>query len=116
MNYPKKSKYNNKPTTLYGITFSSIKESEHYLVLRDLMNRGAISDLELQPKFILQCEFTDNMGVKHKKIEYWADFQYFDKKKKCQVVEDVKGMKTDVYELKKKMFLYSYQNLLFVEV
>jgi hypothetical protein len=110
------NKYGNKKTTMYGIRFDSKKEADRYLILRSEMNRGAIQDLILQPKFILQCAFTDAMGEKHRQIEYWGDFQYFDKKKKCMVVEDVKGMQTEVYKLKKKLFLYSYQDILFLEV
>ena len=47
------------------------------------------------------------MGTTHRKIEYVADFMYIDKDDK-KIVEDVKGMMTDVYKLKKKLFLNLY--------
>jgi hypothetical protein len=39
-------------------------------------------------------------------IKYRADFQYIEGGQ--IVVEDVKGRKTDVYKLKKKLFEYRY--------
>lgn len=112
----KRSKYGNVRKTLYGLTFDSKREADHYLILREKMNRGAISDLTTQPKFVLQLPFTDNQGNHHRAIEYWGDFQYYDKEAKVWVVEDVKGMKTEVYKIKKKLFLYSNPELEFREV
>lgn len=49
-----------------------------------------------------------------RKIYYVADFCYIQKGK--IIVEDVKGKKTDVYKLKRKLFLYKYSNIEFREV
>lgn len=73
------------------------------------LRAGEIKNLVLQPRFLLQDEFFDKNGVKHKKIEYVADFLYIDNDGKA-IVEDVKGVLTDVYKLKKKMFLKKYDN------
>lgn len=41
-------------------------------------------------------------------VKYVADFVYFDKEKGELVVEDVKGVKTDVYKLKRKLMRSIY--------
>ena len=43
------------------------------------------------------------------KIEYVADFKYIENGKK--IVEDVKGMQTDVFKLKHKIFEKVYPDL-----
>ena len=101
----KRSKYNAKKTTIDGITFDSKKESERYAELKLLERAGEINNLRLQPRFVLQPAFEKN-GKRYRKIEYVADFAYEEGGK--TVVEDVKGMKTDVYKIKKKMFEYAY--------
>ena len=111
------SKYGNKKTEIDGYLFDSKKEAKRYAELKLLDRGGEIRKLVLQPKFLLQKGFEDFMGNKHKPIFYIADFCYEDKQKKwVMVVEDVKGMKTDVYRLKKKLLLYKYTNLLFNEI
>ena len=103
------SKYNAKKTNVDGIKFDSIREAERYCELKLLEKAKEIRDLELQPRFLLQDKFKDKSGTTHRKIEYVADFMYIDKCGKT-IVEDVKGVLTDVYKLKKKMFLKKYDN------
>ena len=117
----KKNKYNVDNTkkgkasrTVNGHLFMSKKESVRYKELLELEKKGEISELELQPRFTLQIAFVDNEGNKHRKIEYVADFAYIQKGNK--IVEDVKGFVTDVYKIKKKLFLYSNQDVLFLEI
>lgn len=107
------SKYGNKKTVIDGITFDSKKESERYLMLKDMLKNKEIEDLQLQPKFLLQDSFKYN-GKTEKKIYYIADFSY--KREGKLVVEDVKGKKTDVYKIKRKLFLYKYTDIDFREV
>ena len=107
------SKYGNKKTKIDGITFDSIKESERYLVLKDMLKNKEIEDLQLQPKFLLQDSFKYDEKTE-KKIYYIADFSY--KKDGKLIVEDVKGKKTDVYKIKRKLFLYKYKDIEFKEV
>lgn len=101
------SKYNAKKTIIDGHPFDSKREAERYCELKLFLKAGEIRNLVLQPRFLLQDEFFDKNGVKHKKIEYVADFFYIDKEGR-NVVEDVKGVLTDVYKIKKKMFLKIY--------
>ena len=64
--------------------------------------------MQLQPRFLLQESFKKN-GKTFRKIEYIADFMYEEDGK--VIVEDVKGMKTDVFKLKRKLFEYKYPDL-----
>jgi len=97
-----------------NITFSSKKEMVRYNELKQLLQLGQISDLVLQPKFVLQDKFTDNTGKLHRAICYVADFQY--KIKDIDIVEDVKGFnKIPVYLIKKKLFLFRYPQYVFIE-
>lgn len=103
----RRNKYNAKKIKIDGHTFHSKREAERYCELKLFLKAGEIRNLVLQPRFLLQDEFFDKNGVKHKKIEYVADFLYIDKQGR-NVVEDVKGVLTDVYKIKKKMFLKIY--------
>lgn len=103
------NKYGNVKTTLDGITFDSKLEASRYAELKLLERAGEIQQLQLQPKFTLQDAFEKN-GKKYRAIVYIADFMYFDNAKRKWIVEDTKGMKTDVYELKKKLFEYKFKN------
>ncbi|MDD6906583.1 MAG: DUF1064 domain-containing protein [Finegoldia magna] len=101
------SKYRAKKAEVDGIKFDSKREAERYCELKLLEKAKEIRNLELQPRFLLQDKFKDKMGTTHRKIEYVADFMYVDKDDK-KIVEDVKGVMTDVYKLKKKLFLKIY--------
>ena len=70
-----------------------------------------ITKLELQKPFELIPKQKGERAVK-----YIADFYYFDNEKNCFVAEDVKGMKTQVYIVKRKLFKYRYPDILFMEV
>lgn len=99
------SKYRNKKTQIGMYVFDSIAESKRYKELALLEKAGQIKGLELQPKFLLQEGFKKN-GKTYRKIEYIADFMYIENGK--VIIEDVKGMETDVFKLKRKMFEYKY--------
>lgn len=109
------SKYHSRKTIAYGIEFDSKKEAIRYSELRLLEKAGKIKDLQLQHKFVLQPAFTKN-GKSIRAITYVADFVYFDLERMKNVVEDVKGYKTEVYQIKKKMFEYQYPDLTIVEI
>lgn len=110
MIYRKKvNKYKNKKIVIDGIKFDSQKEGKRYLQLKLLKRAGEIKDLELQKEFILQPSFKKN-NKSYRKITYKADFCYFDNRKGKYIVEDVKGFKTEVYRLKKKVFEYKYED------
>jgi hypothetical protein len=100
-------KYKAKPTTVGDIKFSSKAEAQRYATLRMLEKSGHIWGLMTQPRFKLLDKFTCR-GKNYRAIEYVADFQY--RLDGDWIVEDVKGFKTPVYEIKKKLFLSLYGN------
>lgn len=99
-------KYRNKKITYEEIKFDSIKEKDYYRELMTLKRLGLVKELELQKKFLLQPSYKKN-GKTIRAIYYIADFVYRDEKDEVHIV-DVKGFKTDVYKLKKKLFEYKY--------
>jgi len=114
MNLPRKpSKYRNKKKEYDGYKFDSTKEMKHYIYLKDRLNKKEIKNLKLQPKFTLQDGFTYE-GKTERKISYIADFSYHEND--VYTVVDVKGMKTDVYKIKRKLFLFRYPSIKFIEV
>jgi hypothetical protein len=100
--------------SLDGHTFDSRAEMQRYAELKMLERAGIIRDLQLQPEFILQAPFIHE-GKKIQAIKYFADFAYLDLRTNRNIVEDCKGMKTEVYRLKKKMLHFKYPNLNFIE-
>lgn len=102
------SKYNNKKTQVDMYIFDSVLEAKRYKQLALLEKANKISNLKLQPRFLLQESFKKN-GKTHRKIEYIADFEY--KENGQTIVEDVKGKQTEVFKLKHKMFEYKYPKL-----
>jgi len=126
-----RSKYKAVKTTIDGITFDSKKEAKRYTELKLLEKAGHITHLELQPEY----QITIN-GAKI--CKYKADFRYFTVRaedreqyksskgewivptmtgdKEGQIVEDVKGFKTPIYRLKKKLVEASYPGTQIKEV
>ena len=100
-NAVKTNKYHAVKETVGKLKFDSKKERQRFEELNMLEQAGEIRDLKLQHEFLLQGAFTDTTGERTRSIKYIADFTYW--KDNTFVIEDVKGMKTDVYKLKKKM-------------
>tara|TARA_R100000664_G_C2758926_1_gene148189 strand:- start:498 stop:803 length:306 start_codon:yes stop_codon:yes gene_type:complete len=93
-------KYKAIRTEVDGIMFASKKEARRYQDLKLLNKAGEITQLKLQPVY----PFRLNDKVMFK---YIADFEYIDRGNNF-VIEDVKGMKTPVYKLKKKLIEAQY--------
>lgn len=102
--------HNVRKVTIDNIVFSSQAEGRRYNELKLSQSLGEICKLELQKKFLLQEKF-EYEGKKYREINYICDFFYYNKKLKAWIVEDVKGLVTKVYLLKKKMFLKKYGKL-----
>jgi hypothetical protein len=90
------SKYGNVRQKIAGYTFDSLAEANRYLVLRQMESDGEIARLEVHPRFSLDVNGT-------RVCEYIGDFRY--SRGTMSFVEDVKGVRTDVYKLKKKLML-----------
>jgi hypothetical protein len=96
---PRRGKFNAVRTTVDGITFASKAEARRYQELRLLEKAGQISSLMLQPKYQIVIN-----GVNV--CTYIADFSYVEptgERTWARRLEDVKGVKTPVYNLKKKL-------------
>jgi len=112
----RRHKYGAKPTVVDGIRFASMKEAKRYGELKMLQKAGRLWHLELQPEFELNVYARNEHGEPKRIGKYVADFKYFALPDFGEwtppydvppfpvwVIEDVKGIKTPVYRLKKKM-------------
>ena len=95
------NKYHNKKTVYDGISFDSKKEALRYRDLSFLEKAGAIQNLRCQVRFLVIPKQDSERAV-----YYVADFVYEENGK--TVVEDVKGVRTDVYKIKRKLMLERY--------
>lgn len=106
------NKYKNKKSTYDGITFDSKKEMNRYRELKLLEKGKVIKNLELQPEFLLIPTLRYKDKKTDRKTVYKADFKYENNKGQT-VVEDVKGFKTDVYQLKRKLLIHNMRQGLY---
>lgn len=88
------NKYGAKSVVIDNLRFDSQKEGRRYLELKLLLFQGVIRDLAIQPSFDL---FVKNIKI----CTYKGDFAYLEND--VRIIEDVKGFKTPVYKLKKKL-------------
>lgn len=100
-----KSKYGNIRTGNYA----SKKEAARAQALKVLERAGVIQDLREQVAFVIAPAVMIN-GRKSSARKYIADFVYTEDGK--QVVEDTKGVKTDIYILKRHLM----KSVLFVDI
>lgn len=102
----RRNKYGAKPTVVDGIRFASQKEALRYVTLKQMERAGEIAGLELQhPIELIAFGVGDKLVVVGR---YICDFKYFDRRRDEPVYEDVKGVRTDVYKLKKKIVEANY--------
>ena len=98
------NKYGAIKVKLDGYVFDSKLEAARYKFLKELERAGAVSDIEVHPPY--PC------FIEGKKIcLYKADFKYKNAKGE-EVVEDTKGVQTDVFKLKKKLVEALYPGLI----
>ena len=99
-----KNKYHNRKTK----GFDSAKEWRRNQELETLQRAGEISELNRQVPFTLMPSYTiadetTKQGFRTvREIRYIADFTYRLKNSK-RIIEDVKGMQTDVFKIKRKL-------------
>lgn len=118
----KRSKYGNKKVEFDGFNFDSIREKQRYIVLKDAVKKGLISDLQLHVKYELipsiTEEYVEHLKTKDKvktrtlqlPITYTCDFQYI--KDGELVVEDVKiseKMIPKEFIIKEKLMFWKYR-------
>ena len=112
------SKYQNKKTVVDGIEFDSKKEANRWKNLRFMERTGTIRSLRRQVRYQLipaQYETIPQYGknglrIQDKRVcverpcDYVADFVY--QMDGETIVEDVKGQRTPLYIVKRKLMLY----------
>jgi hypothetical protein len=109
-----KSKYHAKRIDKYGRTWDSKKELKEYEQLLILQQAGEVKTIELQPQFELQPGFT-HAGKRERAITYKADFKVTYSDGRIEIIE-CKGFKTRDYVLRRKLLLYKYPDVNFVEI
>ena len=100
---PRKSKYRAIPTLLDGIRFASKSEAKRYGQLKLLQLAGEIR------WFTCQVPFHLGAGVR-----YVSDFLIVYADGQVEV-EDVKGVETQMFKVKRKLFEAAYQPLVVVK-
>lgn len=94
------NKYGAKKCVVDGYTFDSQREARRYGELKLLEQAGDISGLALQVPFVLASAIKLD-GRRKPALRYYADFAYLEKG--ALVVEDVKGVRTPVYKIKRHL-------------
>lgn len=95
-----------------GIPFRSTLEADAYQILKSWQRAGVISNLELQPRFLLQPKFRHE-GKTIRAMHYRPDFRYT--RAGATFVVEVKGFRTEPYRMRRKQFLFRYPQLIFME-
>lgn len=100
LNKSKISKYRNKITVVDDISFHSKKEAARYGKLKLLVKSGDVTDFKMQVRYPIEVN-----GIKI--TTYIADFVVTWKSGNV-VVEDVKGIKTPMFNIKLKLMKAVY--------
>lgn len=100
------TKYRNRTIHADGMMFDSKREWQRYCELKMLLRGGAISDLQRQVSYELVPNQRINGKVAERPVRYVADFVYRDAETGKTVVEDVKGVRTKDYIIKRKLMLW----------
>ncbi len=102
-----RSKYRNKKVTLDGRTFDSKAEAAYYQELKLRLKAGDIKGFGCQPRIMLLPGFTKH-GRKIRPVTYIADFIIEHNDGSIEYI-DVKGMETEAFKLKRKLFDFFYR-------
>lgn len=108
------SKFHNKKITTDEGTFDSKYEYEEWCRLKLLERAGEIFELQRQVPFDLIPTIRTTCGTL-REIKYIADFVYLENN--VWKVVDSKGYATDLYQIKKRLFIIQYvnDNMVFIE-
>jgi hypothetical protein len=101
-----RSKYGAVATTVDNVRFASKREAHRYAELKLLLKAGEIHDLEMQYRYPIRSVMRG--GGTQEICVYVADFRYREGPTGILRVEDVKGVKTAVYKLKKRFVEAQY--------
>lgn len=101
------SKYNATKVTDDNIIFDSKLEHARYKQLKTLQAAGAIRDLKVHVTYTL-VDKSLVRGKWERAVKHEVDFEYMDNTTHQHTVEDVKGVKTAVWVLKRRLFVARY--------
>lgn len=117
----KRHKYNAKPVHDADgkQIYASRKEARRGAELELMQRQGLISGLKKQPRYRFEPNLSRGMkqGLYFdtgRVAEYWPDFEYFNDAGEL-IVEDVKGVRTPVYKIK-KCLMYAYFGIEVTEI
>lgn len=107
-----RNKFYNRKVRVRGHVFDSLKEGRRYQELLLLQQAGEIRDLKCQVSFILlpSQRYKDPASGRYKVergVKYIADFTYTAADGEL-IVEDVKGLRTKDYVIKRKLLLWTH--------
>lgn len=99
------SKYNNERVRDGDLVFDSKAEHRRWLALSTYVRAGLISELRRQVRYVLIPPQKRPSGGSERACHYVADFVYLDGSG-ATVVEDVKGVDTPEWVIKRKLMLH----------
>jgi hypothetical protein len=105
----KQHKYHAQPVTIDGHRFDSTLEARHFQALKIAAEKGWISDLELQPQFVLQEKLRLPSGKIQRAIVFKGDFRF--KRDGLDICVDSKGFETPMFKIKRKLFRVKYPDV-----
>lgn len=94
--FAKKHKYSAQKSSVAGYSFASKLEASLYAQLALEERAGLIKDIQVQ----------DHIKLTDAEIVYIPDFKYFDLKDNEWVWAEAKGMETDTWRLKRRLWMY----------
>lgn len=97
-----RSKHGNKPCTIDGEQYRSEREAQRHRELLALQRAGRVANLRREVPFVL-APSARIAGRTKPALRYFADFTYTEAG--VEVVEDVKGMRTQVYLIKRHLMM-----------
>ena len=97
------NKYRNREVIVDGLRFQSVKEASRWQELRMLERAGEITGLVRQQKI----ELIPKTKL-YRACYYVCDFIYDDKRENKTIYEDVKGVRTKEYLLKRKLLYWRH--------
>ena len=101
------------PQVYNGMTFRDEKELARYMELEKLSKQGLINDLYRNVKFEICPERYGNK----RSFYFIADFAYKEGGKRiAEDARDAEERRTELYELKKALFLANYPEFIFREI
>lgn len=99
------SKYNARRNSISGKKFDSTAEARRFAELSRLLRLGRISELRRQVSYeLIPAQYSEDGKLLERAVTYKADFVY--ERGGETVVEDVKGVRTKDFVIKRKLCLY----------